>query len=65
LSGRYDLSLPYTTKVKPVFNLLGTPEEDKDLILCDSDHYIPRNTVIKESIQWFNRYLGPVDKKVP
>jgi hypothetical protein len=65
LSGKYDLSLPYTTKVKPVFDLLGTPEEDKNLILCESDHYIPRNDVIKYSIQWFNKYLGPVERKIP
>ena len=65
LSGRYDLSMPYMTKVKPVFDLLGTPDEDKDLILCDSDHFIPRNTVIKESHQWFDKYLGSVDKRIP
>jgi hypothetical protein len=65
LNGEYDLSFPYLTNVKPVIDLLGTPEEDKELILCESDHYVPRNTVIKESLQWFNKYLGPVERKKP
>jgi hypothetical protein len=65
LNGKYDLSFPYLTNVKPVFDLLGISEEDKNLILCDSDHYIPRNTVIKESLQWFSKYLGPVERDIP
>jgi len=65
LNGKYDLSFPCMTNVKPVFDLLGTPKEDKESILCESDHYIPRNIVIKESLQWFNKYLGPVERDIP
>jgi dienelactone hydrolase len=65
LNGRYDLTLDYTTQVKPFFDLLETPEGDKENKLSDSDHFIPRNDVIRESIQWFNKYLGPVERKIP
>jgi len=44
-----------------MFDLLGTPEEDKRLVLYDTDHYIPRNGLIKESLDWLDRYLGPVE----
>jgi dipeptidyl aminopeptidase/acylaminoacyl peptidase len=64
LNGKYDVSFyPYETSVKPMFDLLGTPEEHKDLKLYESDHFIPRNELIKEILNWLDRYLGPVRKK--
>ncbi|NLP10719.1 SUMF1/EgtB/PvdO family nonheme iron enzyme [bacterium] len=60
LNGRYDMTCPYETNVKPMYDLLGTPKEDKRLILYDSDHFIPRNEFIKEALNWLDHYLGPV-----
>jgi len=60
LNGRYDLTYPYGTKVKPMFDLLGTPKDQKLLKLYDTDHFIPRNELIKETLAWLDRYLGPV-----
>ncbi len=62
-NGRYDMLLPFETMVKPMFDLLGTPEEDKDLKLYDTDHFIPRHKLIKETLNWLDRYLGPVKRK--
>ena len=62
LNGRYDAKFPYETTVKPMFDLLGTPDEDKSLKLYDTDHYIPRNELIKESLSWLDKYLGPVNR---
>jgi serine/threonine protein kinase/dienelactone hydrolase len=59
LNGRYDLTFPLETSVKPMFDLLGTPREDKRLVLYDTDHFIPRNGLIKETLVWLDRYLGP------
>ena len=61
-NGRYDMLLPFETMVKPMFDLLGTPEEDKDLKLYDTDHFIPRHELIKETLNWLDRYLGPVNR---
>jgi len=43
-----------------MFRLLGTPERDKRHALFESGHIVPKNFVIKEVLDWFDRYLGPV-----
>ena len=62
LNGRYDMLYPYETSSKPMFDLLGTPKEHKEQKLYDSDHFIPRNELIKETLNWLDRYLGPVKR---
>ncbi len=63
LNGRYDSVFPYETTVKPMFDLLGTAENDKSLKLYDTDHFIPRTELIRESLDWLDKYLGPVKRK--
>jgi formylglycine-generating enzyme required for sulfatase activity/dienelactone hydrolase len=60
LNGKYDLGMPYETTVKPMFDLLGTPEDKKELKLYETDHWLPRNELNKETLAWLDRYLGPV-----
>jgi serine/threonine protein kinase/dienelactone hydrolase len=62
LNGKYDMTYPYGTSAKPMFDLLGTPKDQKVQKLYDTDHYIPRNELIKETLAWLDRYLGPVEK---
>jgi len=61
LNGKYDRGMPYETTVKPMFDLLGTPKDQKELKLYDTDHWLPRNELIKETLSWLDRYLGPVN----
>lgn len=61
LNGRYDTIFPYETSIKPLFDLLGTPKEDKVLKLYDTDHIPPRNEFVKETLAWLDRYLGTVN----
>jgi hypothetical protein len=61
LNGKYDTVFPYETTVKPFFDLLGTPDEHKELKLYETDHIPPRNEFIKETLDWLDRYLGPVE----
>jgi dienelactone hydrolase len=61
LHGRYDLAVPLPTEAQPMFDLLGTPAADKRLYLLDTDHWIPRPDLIRESLAWLDEYLGPVD----
>ncbi len=60
LNGKYDVLFPLETNVRPAFKLLGTPEKDKKLVVYDSDHYVPKKELIKESLDWLDKYFGPV-----
>jgi dienelactone hydrolase len=60
LNGRYDMVFPLETNVRPAFKLLGAPEKDKKLVVYDTDHYVPKKELIKESLDWLDRYFGPV-----
>jgi len=60
LNGRYDSFFPLETAQIPMFKLLGTAEEHKRHIIYDTGHNIPRNQLIKESLDWLDKYLGPV-----
>ena len=60
LDGRYDFSFPTETAQRPMFNTFGTPKSDKRFVLLDSGHILPRNAVVKETLNWLDRYLGPV-----
>ena len=62
LNGRYDRNLPYEKVAEPLIDLLGTPEEDKRLLLYNTDHIPPRNEFIKEILAWLDKYLGPVKR---
>jgi cephalosporin-C deacetylase-like acetyl esterase len=61
LSGRYDLNAPLETSQRPLFRLLGTPAKDKRHVLfeCGTALY-PIHDVMKEILDWLDRYLGPV-----
>jgi serine/threonine protein kinase/pimeloyl-ACP methyl ester carboxylesterase len=59
--GRYDFVFPLETSTSPMFRLLGAPEKDKRLALWEGGHVPPNDKiVIKETLDWFDRYLGPV-----
>ncbi|MCK4853976.1 MAG: dienelactone hydrolase family protein, partial [Bacteroidales bacterium] len=60
LNGRYDYTFPLETSIIPMYDLLGTPEKDKLLKIYETAHYLPRNEFIKETLNWLDRYLGPV-----
>jgi len=61
LGGRQDLAHPLETAQKPLFQLLGTPEKDKRHYVFEGGHIAPRiEPIIKEILDWLDRYLGPV-----
>jgi formylglycine-generating enzyme required for sulfatase activity/predicted Ser/Thr protein kinase/pimeloyl-ACP methyl ester carboxylesterase len=62
LNGRYDHLFPVETSQLPMFRLLGSPEKDKRYIIYETGHIPPKNDVIKESLAWLDRYLGPVSR---
>jgi cephalosporin-C deacetylase-like acetyl esterase len=60
LNGRFDFIFPVKTSQEPMFRMLGTPKEHKRRVLYESGHDIPQNELIKEALNWLDRYLGPV-----
>jgi dienelactone hydrolase len=60
LNGKYDMYFPVETSQMPMFNLLGTPSKDKKIIIYDTGHLVPRTDLIKETLSWYDKYLGPV-----
>jgi hypothetical protein len=60
LNGASDFFYPPETTQKPLFRLLGTPASDKRHVVFDAGHLLPRNEVIRETLDWLDRYLGPV-----
>ena len=63
LNGRFDYVFPIRSSQEPMFRFLGTPTEHKRRVLYDTGHDIPENEMIKEAVNWLDRYLGPVKRK--
>jgi eukaryotic-like serine/threonine-protein kinase len=62
LVGKYDVAVSSDNAHDPMYELLGTPQKDKQMITFETGHVPPRNEVIKETLNWLDRYLGPVKK---
>jgi dienelactone hydrolase len=63
INGAEDLIFPLESSQKVLFELLGTPDADKRHVVFDANHSIMathRNQLIRESVDWLDRYLGPV-----
>ena len=59
LSGRYDFIFPERRAQIPFFQLLGSPADRKRRVVYDTGHNLPPSEMIKETLDWFDRYLGP------
>ena len=48
---------------KPLFNLLGSPADRKKHRFYPGGHGVMaqwRNQIVRESLDWFDEYLGPI-----
>ena len=61
LNGKHDMFFPVETAQKPMYDFLGTPVENKRMILYPSGHLVPRTEFVKETLDWYDHYLGPVN----
>ncbi len=44
----------------PLYNMPGTPPQQKRHVVYETGHFVPRVQLIKEVLDWLDRYLGPV-----
>jgi predicted esterase len=63
LDGRDDFVFPRELSQEPFFRLLGTPKEHKLLRVFEGGHNVPRHHLIRESLDWLDRYLGPAQRR--
>ena len=61
LNGVYDPIEPVDEAQRPMFELFGTPEADKKWVRYESGHVLPRNEVIRDTLDWLDTYLGPIN----
>jgi dienelactone hydrolase len=61
LNGKHDMFFPVETSQKPMFRFLGTDPAHKKILIYDAGHLVPRQELIKETLSWFDRYLGPTN----
>jgi predicted esterase len=61
LNGRYDFFFPVDSTQEPFFRMLGSKKDQKKHLLYDTGHNIPRNELIKETLNWLDQYLGPTN----
>lgn len=60
LNGELDFFFPAESSQRPMFELLGTPDEHKKRLVFPGGHSVPRTEMIRESLLWLDRYLGQV-----
>ena len=59
LNGRYDYNFPEESSSLPFFNTLGMPADKRRRVVYDTGHDLPFNEAFRETIDWFDRHLGP------
>jgi len=59
LNGRYDFIFPRESSQELFYQLLGSKKDQKKHLLYDTAHSLPRNELIKETLNWLDQYLGP------
>jgi eukaryotic-like serine/threonine-protein kinase len=60
MNGIYDMFFPVETSQKPMLKMLGS--KIKELKTYNEGHLVPRQELIKETLNWYDKYLGQVKK---
>jgi dienelactone hydrolase len=58
LNGRFDFFYPIDSSQFPMFDLFRPPDGQKRRVVYDTGHNIPRPELIRESLEWLDKYLG-------
>ncbi len=58
------MTFPLELNVRPMLEMMATPAAHKRLIVYATDHFIPPDEFLKESLAWLDRYPGPVRSRL-
>ena len=61
LGGRFDIDCTFEQQ-QAFYDFLGTPKSDTKWMVYETTHWIPRKDLINESLNWLDKYFGPVNK---
>lgn len=63
VNGRYDYTFPLDKAQNPLFQMLGTPTNEKSHVVLDTPHDVTeqRTVLVKTTLDWLDRYLGRVE----
>jgi len=60
LNGKHDMFFPLETSQKPMYELLGS--KIKEMKIYNEGHLVPRQDLVKETLKWYDQYLGEVKR---
>lgn len=60
VDGRYDNFFPLETSQNVMFRFLGAPEKDKRHAVLEGGHIPPYDLMMREILDWLDKYQGPV-----
>jgi fermentation-respiration switch protein FrsA (DUF1100 family) len=60
LNSNLDNLVPLEESAKPFFMKLGT--DKKRQVIEPGGHFVPQDVLIRETLDWLDKYLGPVQK---
>jgi dienelactone hydrolase len=58
LNGEYDMFVPVEASQKPMYNLLGSPPNDKKMFTYKTGHQVPLVEMARETLSWLDKYQG-------
>jgi eukaryotic-like serine/threonine-protein kinase len=61
LSSEFD-SVMTLEESRQLFDLLGTPATDKKLVVAPGGHFVPRDMLIRHTLDWLDEYFGATER---
>ena len=62
LNGEHDFVVP-PERGRQLLHYLGAPGEHKKIVFFEGGHIRPKwDLLMKETLEWYDRYLGPVSR---
>ncbi len=61
LSGQFDSMIP-VANAERYFALIGAPASQKKHVVAIGGHFIPRDLLIREVLDWLDAHLGPTPR---